>query len=331
METQDLFRLFILILGAGALSGVLFLFVLGLVLRRKGSPFAVVVRHKDECTFLDPVSKKTIPFPSLQEGATVGLSVIVPAYFEEERLPPMMEECLTFLEEKRKKNKAFSYEVIVVNDGSTDKTAQVVLDYSKKYGVDKVRLLHLIKNRGKGGAVRLGVLSSRGKCILFADADGATKFADYDKLYKALEDFKRDDKDEDYSGVVCGSRAHMEDDAIATRSFFRTILMKGFHLLVYIFTVKGIRDTQCGFKLFTRNAARQCFASMHIERWAFDVEILFIAQKLKIPIGEVAVNWTEIEGSKVTPIWSWLQMGRDLFLIWFQYAIGAWKLVSKSD
>ncbi len=70
-----------------------------------------------------------------------------------------------------------------------------------------------------------------------------------------------------FNGIVCGSRAHMEEDAIATRSFFRTILMRGFHLLVYMFTVRGIRDTQCGFKLFTRAAARKCFSNLHIERW----------------------------------------------------------------
>lgn len=117
--------------------------------------------------------------------------------------------------------------------------------------------------------------------------------------------------------MVCGSRAHLEKEAIATRSLFRTVLMHGFHFLVYIFTVRGIRDTQCGFKLFTRAAARKSFGNLHIERWyleslnypasgliaipiccrAFDVELLCIAQSLKIPIAEVAVNWTEIEGT----------------------------------
>ncbi|XP_021954626.1 dolichyl-phosphate beta-glucosyltransferase [Folsomia candida] len=334
MDLSGALNLIGLLIGVGVVLVAGFLVVLGMVLRR-GNPYPVVKRYPEEESFTDPVNKKKSKFPSLEDKAALTCSVIVPAYFEEERLPPMLEECLHFLEQKSKTNSDFSYEVIIVSDGSTDGTVNVALDYAKKFSVDKVRLLDLIKNRGKGGAVRLGVLSSRGKCILFADADGATKFADYDKLYKALIDLMKQDKYsgdvEQFQGIVCGSRAHMEEEAIATRSIFRTILMRGFHLLVYILTVRGIRDTQCGFKLFTRAAARKCFSNLHIERWAFDVELLCIAQALKIPIAEVGVNWTEIEGSKVTPILSWLQMGRDLFLIWFHYAIGAWKLIKKSD
>lgn len=113
---------------------------------------------------------------------------------------------------------------------------------------------------------------------------------------------------------------------VHTSFFGRTFLMHGFHFLVWLFAVRGIRDTQCGFKLFSRSAASTLFAMMHVERWAFDVELLFVAQYFRMPIAEIAVKWTEIDGSKVTPIWSWLQMGRDLFLIWFRYAIGAWSL-----
>lgn len=152
----------------------------------------------------------------------------------------------------------------------------------------------------------------------------------------------------DALGISVGSRAHLEEVAIASRSFFRTILMYGFHFLVWLFAVREIKDTQCGFKLFTRRAARICFESLHVERWylakrllmacvivfflifrAFDVEMLYIAQTLKIQIAEVCVNWTEIEGSKVTPVWSWIQMGKDLGLIWLRYTIGAWKIVSQ--
>lgn len=158
---------------------------------------------------------------------------------------------------------------------------------------------------------------------MFADADGATKFRDFVKLETEMTEKWTE------NGIVIGSRAHLEDDAIATRSFFRTILMHGFHLLVWLFAVRGVRDTQCGFKLFTRRSARTLFETMHVERWAFDVELLYIAQALRMPIREIAVNWTEIDGSKVTPFWSWLQMGRDLFVIWFRYTIGAWSLQKK--
>ncbi|MPC51014.1 Dolichyl-phosphate beta-glucosyltransferase [Portunus trituberculatus] len=100
----------------------------------------------------------------------------------------------------------------------------------------------------------------------------------------------------DALGVSCGSRAHLEEESVATRSFFRTVLMYGFHALVWLFAVRGVRDTQCGFKLLTRRAARILFNSLHVERWAFDVEMLYLAQSLKIPIDEVAVEWNEIEG-----------------------------------
>ncbi|CAB1333288.1 unnamed protein product [Coregonus sp. 'balchen'] len=145
----------------------------------------------------------------------------------------------------------------------------------------------------------------KGKRILMVDADGATKFADVEKVEAGLHDVNT-----------------------KPRSLFRTFLMYGFHFLVWFFCVRGIKDTQCGFKLFTREAALKTFSSLHVERWAFDVELLYIAQCFKIPVAEVAVNWTEIEGSKLVPVWSWLQMGRDLVFIRLRYITGAWRLES---
>lgn len=166
------------------------------------------------------------------------------------------------------------------------------------------------------------MLSARGQQLLFADADGATKFSDLDKLDTEMQALTSNWQD---PAIVIGSRAHLEEEAIASRSIFRTILMHGFHFLVWLFAVRGIKDTQCGFKLFTRSAAQQLFQLMHVERWSFDVEVLFLAQALRLPIREVGVHWTEIDGSKITPVWTWIQMGMDLFLIWFRYAIGAWR------
>ncbi|XP_006879611.1 PREDICTED: dolichyl-phosphate beta-glucosyltransferase isoform X2 [Elephantulus edwardii] len=249
-------------------------------------------RHDDEKFFLnDKGQKETLP--SIWDPPTKQLSVVVPSYNEEKRLPVMMDEALSYLEKRQ------------------------------KYGSDKVRVLTLVKNRGKGGAIRMGIFSSRGKKILMADADGATKFSDIDKLEKGLEELR---PWPDNMAIACGSRAHLEKESIAQRSYFRTLLMYGFHFLVWFLCVRGIRDTQCGFKLFTREAASWTFSSLHIERWAFDVELLYIAQFFKIPIAEVAVNWTEIEGSKLVPFWSWLQMGKDLLFIRLRYLTGAWRL-----
>ncbi|XP_052795821.1 dolichyl-phosphate beta-glucosyltransferase-like [Mya arenaria] len=279
-------------------------------------------RYDSEKYFEAPDKKDKCPFPSLHDPPSVDLSVIVPAYFEQERLPAMMDEALEFLDDKQKKNPSYSYEVIVVNDGSTDKTSEVALEYTKKYGSDKVRVLTLEKNRGKGGAIRLGMFVARGQYILFADADGASKFSDLIKLEKLMSEMRNSEN----MAVVCGSRAHLEQDSVAERSMFRTFLMYGFHFLVYFLCVRGIKDTQCGFKLLTRDAALLLFSNLHVERWAFDVDLLYLAQRFKIPIGEVAINWQEIEGSKMIPVWSWLQMGRDLLLIRLRYVLGAWRI-----
>lgn len=317
-------ELFFSLIYYGLVCAVLLFIILCIVLKISSTPFPIISRHKEEEYFIDPnQSNKKCPFASISDDPTVDLSVIIPAYDEEKRLPVMLEECMEFLEKKVKEEPNFKYEVIVVSDGSRDKTVECALKYSKKYTCEKFRVLELVKNRGKGGAVRYGMLSSRGKYLLFADADGATTFSDYKLLEKSIHKLSNSWKDEVLS---IGSRAHLEEESMAKRSIFRTFLMHGFHMLVWIFAVKGIRDTQCGFKLLTRSAARRIFNVMHVERWAFDVELLFITQSYKMPIDEIAVKWEEIDGSKITPFFSWLEMGRDLILIWLRYQIGAWKL-----
>lgn len=289
-------------------------------------PYPDLGRYDSEKYFLNEKQEKCL-FPSINDPANVELSVIVPAYNEEERLPMMMDETLEYLEERKKKLKSFTYEVIVVDDGSKDKTTQTAQSYCNKYGSDKIRVLTLAKNRGKGGAIRLGMFSARGRYLLFADADGASKFSDFTKLENEMKNMKKDSSNR---AVVCGSRAHLEEESIAQRSFFRTILMKGFHFVVWFLCVRGIKDTQCGFKLLTREAAVLLFSNLHVERWAFDVDMLFLAQYFNIPVGEVAINWTEIEGSKMVPVFSWIQMGKDIILIRLRYFLGAWKITEKS-
>jgi len=221
--------------------------------------------------------------------------------------------------------------VIVVDDGSSDRTSDVAYEYCSK--CSSLFVLRLPDNIGKGGAVRAGILCSRGRFILFADADGATKFSEFKKLEAEA---KRQCNAETFGSplstdwthpvIVVGSRSHLEKESIASRSLFRTFLMFGFHALVFTFTVRSVRDTQCGFKLMSRAAAAKLIPKFHIERWAFDVELLYIAERLYFSISEVPINWTEIDGSKITPFFSWLQMGRDVSLIWFRYTFGIWKL-----
>ncbi|KAG5320530.1 ALG5 glucosyltransferase, partial [Acromyrmex heyeri] len=312
----------------GVLLAVLLTILFFIILYVTSERYPKISRDESEKFFFNCQTKIKEAFPSLHDPWSVQLSVIVPAYNEEQRLPPMLDECLEYLEERRKSG--LTYEVIVVSDGSTDKTVDVAHRYASKYSTLKV--LNLIKNRGKGGAVRLGMLSARGSALLFADADGATKFNDLKKLDENLinvlgfDYINKPEKTASSDAVICGSRAHLEKEETAKRSYFRLFLMHGFHFLVWLLCVRGIRDTQCGFKLLTRKSARTIFEALHVERWAFDVEMLYIAQTLNIPVTEIAVNWTEIEGSKIIPFWSWLQMGRDLFFIWLRYRIGAWKI-----
>lgn len=311
-----------------SLVGVaIFIAVIALIIVAMSTkPYPDLGRYDSEKYFLNEKQEKCL-FPSINDPASVELSVIVPAYNEEERLPMMMDEALEYLEERKKKLKSFTYEVIVVDDGSKDKTTQTAQSYCNKYGSDKIRVLTLAKNRGKGGAIRLGMFSARGRYLLFADADGASKFSDFTKLENEMKNMKKDSSNR---AVVCGSRAHLEEESIAQRSFFRTILMKGFHFVVWFLCVRGIKDTQCGFKLLTREAAVVLFSNLHVERWAFDVDMLFLAQYFNIPVGEVAINWTEIEGSKMVPVFSWIQMGKDIILIRLRYFLGAWKITEKS-
>uniref|UniRef100_A0A0K0EUE9 dolichyl-phosphate beta-glucosyltransferase n=1 Tax=Strongyloides venezuelensis TaxID=75913 RepID=A0A0K0EUE9_STRVS len=252
------------------------------------------------------------------------LSIIIPAMNEQERIGTMLQECTEYLSARSKKEKDFTYEIIVVDDGSKDDTSEIAY----KYAIHNLRVLKLAKNKGKGGAIRDGVLHCGGKVILFADADGATKFSDIEKLENKFKEMVNDENEIDYTfpGIVVGSRCHLEEESIAERSLFRTILMKVFHVIVYLLTVKTVHDTQCGFKLFSRAAAARLFPLLHIERWAFDVELLYLAEKLHYPISEVAVEWKEVDGSKIVPIWSWLQMGRDILLIWIHYLTGKWSV-----
>ncbi|XP_071127375.1 dolichyl-phosphate beta-glucosyltransferase-like [Mytilus edulis] len=305
---------------------IFFIILLGLVMLLVTSEaYPNLGRFDSEKVFTDPKKDGKEEFPSIHDPPSVDLSVIVPAYNEQDRLPMMMDEALEYLEKRQTESPSFTYEIIIVDDGSSDKTSETGLKYSKKCGTDKVRVLTLEKNRGKGGAIRLGMFVARGKLLLFADADGASKFSDFRKLEVEM---KKINKKPDNLAIVCGSRAHLEEDSIAQRSFFRTILMKGFHFVVWFLCVRGIKDTQCGFKLLTREAAILLFSNLHVERWAFDVDMLYLAQYFSVPIAEVAIVWQEIEGSKMIPVWSWLQMGRDLILIRLRYLIGAWKIRS---
>ncbi|CAM9021581.1 unnamed protein product [Wickerhamomyces anomalus] len=214
------------------------------------------------------------------------------------------------------------FEILIVDDGSKDGTAEYALDLAFNYFElypGQLRVVKLVKNRGKGGAVTHGIQHVRGKYAVFADADGASQFSDVSKLIKAAESIKG-------PAVAVGSRAHMvNSDAVVKRSFIRNFLMYSLHTLVFVFGIRDIKDTQCGFKLFNKEAIVEIFPYMHTEGWIFDVEILIIALRKQIPIKEVAISWHEVDGSKVDLAKDSINMAIDLVVTRLAYIFGIYK------
>ncbi|KAG7574233.1 Glycosyltransferase 2-like [Arabidopsis suecica] len=211
-------------------------------------------------TLEDPKSIEPIPCPHITDPAEKYLSLIVPAYNEELRLPAALEETMDYLQDRASRDKSFSFEVVIVDDGSVDGTKRVAFDFVRKHTVDNIRVIPLGKNQGKGEAIRKGMLHSRGQLLLMLDADGATKVTDLEKLENQINAVAREEysirnpasKDMDFRiGDVqvsaFGSRAHLEEKALATRKWYRNFLMKGFHLVVLLAAGPGIRDTQVAF------------------------------------------------------------------------------------
>lgn len=202
-------------------------------------------------------------------------------------------------------------------------------EYVNVHGAEKIRLLDCYKNGGKGAAVRKGMLKTRGKLILMADADGATAFKDFEDLKNALKTgAKKGGEKKALLGFALGSRAHAAgSEGKAKRSALRRFLMWGFHSAISLLLGgNNIADTQCGFKLFTRAAAAELFSHLHIERWAFDVELVYIASRVGVPMVEVPVTWHEVAGSKLDPSTASIQMLRDIIVIRLAYLAGFWKL-----
>lgn len=261
----------------------------------------------------------------------VLISVVFPAYNEEKRMNTTIDSAISFLE-NWSTAESFLYEILLVDDGSTDATSDIAKSYYERFP-HSFRLITLKANQGKGGAMKEGVRFAIGKYILMADADGATTIEDLKTLVEAMKEMEKREQNPEKLGLVVGSRAHLAEKSIASRAFYRTILMKGFHFLVTILCTKNIEDTQCGFKLFTNQAAKILFRNLHLRRWAFDIELIYQAEALGIQMKEISVNWREVEGSKLIQskadvVITSITMARDMLAVRLAYLFGLWKLPS---
>ena len=261
----------------------------------------------------------SLPLLSKNPLNDIFLSLVFPAYNEEKRLSPALEKAVNYFSSLNIK-----YEIIIVNDGSRDKTLDLIKNEIIKYAnlenlKNRPEIIGVSypKNGGKGFAVKTGMQYVRGKYVLMLDSDGATDIRDYQTLFDEV-------KNEEYC-LAIGSRKVIAEKA--ERVWYRNIMgiINNFIIRGCI-GIKGIKDTQCGFKLFTRKAARDIFRNTHLVRWAFDVDMLYICQYLGIKIIEVPVNWKEIPGSKLVLLPATVSFFRDYFAMICFYNTGFWKI-----
>jgi dolichyl-phosphate beta-glucosyltransferase len=229
----------------------------------------------------------------------IYLSIVIPAYNEQGRLPRTVLETIHWCTIRK-----LNFELIIADDGSRDETLALARLFEESDG--RVRALSC-PHLGKGSAVRMGILNAKGRFVLFMDADGATPLNEIPKLLKALGEG---------NDVAIGSRVVQLPGEVAVKTpFYRRIIGRVFAFFVNLFAIEGIADTQCGFKMFQRDAALAIFSRQKTSGFAFDVEILFIARRLSLTIAEIPVNWTAQTGSKVNIVTDSIRMLKDISLI----------------
>jgi glycosyltransferase involved in cell wall biosynthesis len=216
---------------------------------------------------------------------TRSISIVIPAYNEEKRLPATLERVNCYL---ARGGWEFS-EVLVVDDGSRDGTAAIAEDFATRQL--PIRVLRNPGNRGKGYSVRHGMLEAKGEWTLFSDADLSSPIEELETLWSAAQ--------ETGARVAIGSRALDRSLIGVHQPVLRESAGKLFNLAVRVITGLPFWDTQCGFKLFETGAAREIFRRQQLERFGFDVEVLFIARKLGYRVTEVPVRWNDVAGTKV--------------------------------
>lgn len=224
------------------------------------------------------------------------LAIIVPAYNEEARMLPTLERLAEYLA-----GQSYTWTVTVVSDGSTDSTNQVVTDFAATH--PGFGLLAYQPNRGKGYAVRKGMLEVPGELILFSDADLAAPIEEVEKLLPAIKMG---------AAIAIGSRPLKESNLEIRQPWYREMMGRMFNKAVQMLAVKGLQDTQCGFKVFRKDVAVDIFSRCKLDKFGFDFESLMIARDLGYPIAEIPIRWRHQEGSKVRLLRDGTRMLSDL-------------------
>ena len=230
--------------------------------------------------------------------AQPNLSLIVPAYNEESRIVPSIEKIAQYLDAKK-----MDYELLVVDDGSSDGTAAVVQDLAERN--PRILLLKNAQNEGKGNSVKKGVLAAKGEIIFFTDADLSTPIEETEKFLRELKTYD----------IVIGSRSIEGADVRVHEPLYRELLGKLFNKFVRALCVSGIVDTQCGAKMFKQAAAKKIFPLMKTARFSFDVEALFLARRFGFKIKELPVQWFYSANTRVRTFQDGPQMLWDLLKI----------------
>ena len=229
----------------------------------------------------------------------MSYSIVIPAYNEGRRLAPTLQQVLAYVQQQ-----GWDAEVIVVNDGSTDNTAEIVRSFAANH--PEVVLLENPGNRGKGYSVRHGMLKARGEVIVFSDADLSSPIEEMPKLLQAIAEG---------ADIAIGSRWLRAELQTTRQSLHRQLFGRIFNGLNRIILGLQFKDTQCGFKAFTRRAAQTILPLQQIERWGFDPEILFLARKFGFRVVEVPVRWGHVGGTRINPLLDGSRMFQEILRI----------------
>jgi dolichyl-phosphate beta-glucosyltransferase len=242
-------------------------------------------------------------------------SIVLPAYNESARIALTLEKIFAHASQH-----GWQAEIIVVNDGSQDDTAQIVREYARRNSM--LRLIENPGNRGKGFSVKNGMLHANGEILLFSDADLSSPIAEADKLFAAIRGG---------ADVAIGSRWLKTELQIQRQPFYRQIFGRVFNLALRVVLGLSFKDTQCGFKAFTRSSATRLFPAQRIERWGFDPELLYLAKRYGLRVAEVPVAWSHREGTRINPLRDGIRMLGEMFVIRWNALTGKYSAAQSTE